>query len=523
MKKTKTWVIVSLIVTLFAVGLPVSAADVVNEDGRVLLDVTDSIAIRVNGLNEYSVIVDRAKLPIEIRDEFQYIGNPSYGGVKYNLFDPYVFVTGGLAQTSNYGSRIDRPGFYYSLIILYDGKRKPIAYGEAEIDVDPGGQLKIRLSNGKSVAGAGNQTDGGGNTSSQSSGTSSVTTKREEGLVANEKEINMTVGGSTKLKVYYISNTGKELEVTANKSTVYRTNAASVASVATGGLVKAGSKAGQATITVSYNGKSLEIPVTVKAVGVKYIAVTPAKMTLGIEQSKQIKVQAIMDDNTRKDVTKDAQFFSNDTEVADVEDGDVSGIGVGETTIAVNYEGKEKEVVVEVQEDVALALEKLEISEKSVKLKASQQMELYVTGVFEDDSRDDVTGEVLWQSSKGSVATVTDGILVAKGIGVATITASLKGMKVQVKVTVEKAKKVKSLAVSKSALSIVEGQTATVKVTATYVDNSKEDVTSKVIWNVIDSDVVDVKSGKFYALELGTTKVTGKFDGKLVTVNVNVK
>jgi hypothetical protein len=419
-------------VLLLTGSVAVAEQEIVNPDGRVMVNVTDALTITQNG-KDFTTVVDRSKLPAPINVEFEVMGVPSYGGMKYNLYDPYVFITGGLAQTSVYNSRLEQPGHYYTLILLFDIKRKAIAYGEAEIDLNSDGSMKIKL---------------------------------------GDKTINGTSSSS----------------------------------------------GASATPAPSSTAKPSAGPATVKS-----IAVSVTKVQLNVEQTKTIKVQAVMSDNTRKDVTDDSDYFSNDTEVADVDGGNITGIAKGETSILVNYKGIEKTVPVEVIDPENLELTKLEASEKSVKLKAGQQMELYITGVYEDNSREDVTGEVLWQSSKGSVASVVDGIITAKAIGAATITASLEGKTVQVKLIVEKAKKLKSLTASSNSLTIKEEGTATLKVTATYVDNTKEDVTTKVIWTIANTDIVDVRSGKFYAQDLGKTVVKGKFDTKLVTVNVTVK
>jgi hypothetical protein len=361
--------------------------------------------------------------------------------------------------------------------------------------------------------------DGG----SSDSGESSTTTVSDniDKIVASEQAVTIGMNQTMKLKIYALYVDGKEVDVTTNKATTYRSSSASVASM-TAGLLKSGS-AGSATITVTYNGKKVDLPITVVAADVKDIVVSPKTVKVTAGDVKQLKVDTIDSKNVRKDVTDEASYFSNDTSVATVEDGEIVGVAKGETTVVVNYLGKEQNVTVEVSDEAKLEVDKLEASEKSIKLKVGQQQEIYIYAVYSDGSKDDVTGEVLFQSSKGSVATIVDGIVTAKGVGSSTLKATLDGVEVSVKATVEKAKKLKSLAVSNPSLSINEGGTATIKVTATYVDNTKEDVTSKVIWTIGNTDVVDVKSGKFYALDLGKTVVKGKFDGKLVSVNVTVK
>lgn len=350
-----------------------------------------------------------------------------------------------------------------------------------------------------------------------------ASTSNVQELVASDEAFFLGVNQSAKFKVYALMKDGKEVDVTSKPTTTYRSSSGTVVSVKAG-LLKAGKVAGNTTITVTYGGQKLTFAVNVSAAQVKDIAVTPKTLKMNVDDSKQIKVDAIMANGTRKAVTDQAVYFSNDADVADVEEGEVTGIGSGETTIIVNYMGIEKTVAVEVNEEGQATIESLTISEKSIKLAPGKTAEVQATATYDDDTEDDVTGEVLWQSSKGSVATVVDGVITAKAVGIATITASLKGKKATFKVTVEKAKKVANIEVSSKKINVLEGKTATFKVTAVYTDRSKDDVSSKATFSVADSDLIEVKSGKIYSIDgIGSTTVTVKYEGKLVQVNVTVK
>jgi hypothetical protein len=168
-------------------------------------------------------------------------------------------------------------------------------------------------------------------------------------------------------------------------------------------------------------------------------------------------------------------------------------------------------------------IDHLEISEKDLRIRNGQQDVLKVYSVYKDGFRQDVSDKVYWQSSQASVASIVKGVMKANKVGAATIKATYLNRTASLKVVVEKYKPVKTLVVSNPTLVLREGARYPMRVIATYVDNTKEDVTSKVIWTIGNTDVVDVKSGKFYALDLGKTVVKGKFDGKLVSVNVNVR
>lgn len=135
---------------------------------------------------------------------------------------------------------------------------------------------------------------------------------------------------------------------------------------------------------------------------------------------------------------------------------------------------------------------------------------------------------VQWTSSDPSVVTVTDGVLVAKGEGTATITAKTVdgGFTASVSVTVKKASEpqkvsVTAVSLNKSTLSLKVGESSTLRATI-----SPSDATDKgVIWTSNRTSVATVSSsGVVTGKAAGTAVITVRTNdgGKTSTCNVTV-
>lgn len=110
------------------------------------------------------------------------------------------------------------------------------------------------------------------------------------------------------------------------------------------GIVVKGLKAGSATITAAYNGKTATTTVTVAAepTFVQSIALSGMNNILTRGDTGQLQVAAHYNTYEVQDVTADAMYFSSNPDVAEVTvTGQVYGAGPGDTVIKAAYGGKE--------------------------------------------------------------------------------------------------------------------------------------------------------------------------------------
>ncbi|MGB9825755.1 MAG: Ig-like domain-containing protein, partial [Desulfofundulus sp.] len=132
---------------------------------------------------------------------------------------------------------------------------------------------------------------------------------------------------------------GTVQDVTGQAS--YSVDNSGTAGVSASGLVT-GKAQGSATITVTYQGKTATVPVTVTVPPATLVGVSvqPDPLVLYAGSSQRLKVTENYSDGSSIDVTSFAGFQSNDPSVAKVDSfGLVTGVKEGTTAVLVTYKG----------------------------------------------------------------------------------------------------------------------------------------------------------------------------------------
>ena len=150
----------------------------------------------------------------------------------------------------------------------------------------------------------------------------------------------------------------------------------------------------------------------------------------------------------------------------------------------------------------------------TVELTVGEKVTIQATVVPEDS-----TQPIKWSSTDGKVATVTDGVVTARGKGTATVTASSGDRQAEVEV------KVTPKSVSTTGISL--SPSGTVKLTigdrTTIVATLEPwDSTQPVKWSSSDKAVATVQRGVVKAKGEGTAVITAKSGSKKARVKVKV-
>ena len=142
-----------------------------------------------------------------------------------------------------------------------------------------------------------------------------------------------------------------------------------------------------------------------------------------------------------------------------------------------------------------------------------------ITATVSPSNADDKT--VIWDSSDNSVATVSNGKVTAVKAGSATVTAKSAdgGFTASCAVTVAaKVIDVSSVSLSKTELTLTEGDSETITATV-----KPDDATDKTVtWSTSDAAVATVDGGKITAVKEGTATITAKAGDKTATCAVTV-
>ena len=158
-------------------------------------------------------------------------------------------------------------------------------------------------------------------------------------------------------------------------------------------------------------------------------------------------------------------WTSSDNSVALVRElpeseGLVAGLGVGSTSIIATLAGIQSSTTVTV---TAATLTAIAITPPGPSLAKGTTVQLTATGIFSDGTTEDLTDQVNWTSSDEAIEQVgnsilTDGLVIGVGVGSATTTATLDGIRGSTAVTVSAAT-LTSITVTPTDPSIAKGTT----------------------------------------------------------------
>ena len=220
-------------------------------------------------------------------------------------------------------------------------------------------------------------------------------------------------------------------EDATDKSVVWSSSKASVATVSDAGLVTAVGE-GSATITVKTvdGDKTATCKITVESepAAVESVAINKQEIELAPGQTEQL--EAIISPENAEN--KNVRWTSSDYDVANVgrTTGLVTAKANGEATITVKTVEGEKTATCVVK--VITPVESISLSSTSATLIPEATLALVATVLPETAS----DKNVVWSSSDNAVAKVEDGVVTAVAVGEATITAEAGGKSVACKIKV---------------------------------------------------------------------------------------
>lgn len=268
--------------------------------------------------------------------------------------------------------------------------------------------------------------------------------------------------------------------------------------------------AGTAEVTARCENVTAKCKVTVK-VPLESISMSEDKKTINKGSSFDLDITMNPTDAT---VTTKAAWTSNNEEIATVDqNGKVTAVGAGTTTITAMLEGKETTCRVTVK----VPLESISMSETKKTVNKGDSFKLDITKNPTDTT---VTGDVKWTSDNKKVATVDkDGNVTAVGAGTATITARLEGKETTCKVTVKVP--LESISMSETKKTVNKGDSFDLDITKNPTDTT---VDAKAAWSSANAGVATVdQNGMVTAVGAGTTVITANLEGKETTCEIVVK
>jgi uncharacterized protein YjdB len=351
----------------------------------------------------------------------------------------------------------------------------------------------------------------------------------ENPTIARETSISLTA------TAIYADNTKADITGSAewsvsdsNIATVQPTNIypAGVAKVSSSGKAYAnGKNCGHANIKASSGTISGVTTLTVSCVSLVSVVITPANSRISKGTRQQLIAVGTFSDNSTQDITTSSSWSSSDASVATITSGGLAtSTGTGTTTIKVNASGISAETILTV---TPATLASIVVTPSNPTIGAGTSVKLTATGVYSDNTTQDISSQVSWTSPNTSVATVApDGTVTGIASGTSIISANLNGKSGTANLTVTQVK-LTSISVTPTNPSIASGMSAHFSATAMYSDNSTQDLTASVIWTSSNMTVANISntsgaSGTATGISAGTTTITAALGSMTGTTALTV-
>ena len=257
---------------------------------------------------------------------------------------------------------------------------------------------------------------------------------------------------------------------------------------------------GSTTITAMLGATSGSTNLTVTAATLVSLGVTPANPTIAKGLKSQFIAIGTYTDNSTQILTAQVQWSSSDPTVATVSnalgyDGFGVGLNPGSVTITATLAGASASTILTV---TPATLVSIGVTPANPSIANGLTSQFAATGVYTDNSTQDLTASVAWTSSDPTVVSISNasashGLATGVSPGSVAITAASGSVSGSTNLTVTPAALV-SIALIPANPSIANGTQQQFAATGTYTDTSTHDLTAVVTWSASDTTVATISN-----------------------------
>ncbi len=258
------------------------------------------------------------------------------------------------------------------------------------------------------------------------------------------------------------------------------------------------------------------------AVNLAAIQVQPGPNALQAQGTTgQFTATAIFTDLTTQNFTDRVQWTSSNPSVANISaTGLVLAVGNGTAVISArsgNVTGTSNLTV------TPTGLTSLQVTPANATLAPGLTRQLTATGVFADNTNQNVTNQAAWVSSAPNVATVTNtGLVTAVSPGSATVRATVGNVSATATITVSPT--LTRIELTPANVVVPVGSNQAVRAIGVFSDNTTQDLTSSVTWSVANPATATVtNTGVVSGVAAGNTSLTASSGSTSATASVRVE
>ena len=181
------------------------------------------------------------------------------------------------------------------------------------------------------------------------------------------------------------------------------------------------------TITAAFGGMTNTTTVYITAAVPESLQITPTTASVASGTKLQYSVNVVYSDGSIQPVTTGLSWLSSSASVAGIDaNGLATGVTPGQATITVGYDSMTADASLTV---TPAALTNIVVSPLTTVVGINGNVQFTATGVFTDNSTQDLTSQAVWSSSNATYALISAGGL-ATGLsaGTTTVSASYGGV-----------------------------------------------------------------------------------------------
>ena len=295
---------------------------------------------------------------------------------------------------------------------------------------------------------------------------------------------------------------------------------------------------GTATISASLDGVTGQTEVTVTAVAVKSLSLSPYEESLHVGTHLSLKAIAVMTDNSIEDVTLDSQWMNNSPSILGLTDigddkGQIQGLTTGTGNIAIRYAETSQAKIWQANSDYivsedATAPTGIRIEPDNISLPVGTSR-LYKAYAIYPDFEQDISDDVKWKSSSQNVASINaQGDIKTHNTGATTVSADWNEMNMrgETNLTVIPAT-IDHIEVTPVDVVLDLAESHRYLCEAVMSNGDRYDITKDVDWTSSDRLVATIiyagiDTGKAFSWGFGQTTITARYDNAGVILEDSV-
>jgi len=289
-----------------------------------------------------------------------------------------------------------------------------------------------------------------------------------------------------------------------------------------------GVSVGAATITATKGTVVGMTTLTVTAATLAAIEVTPPDTSNPIGIRRPLKAEGTFSDTSTRTITADVTWSSSDETIATValtgpNKGEVTAVAKGTATITATLDGITGNTTFIVTD---ATLDTIEVTPANSSTALGHHVQFKAEGKFTDDSKVDLTTQVLWGSTNETIATISNagdkGNATTLAVGTTTITAVFGSKSGTTDLTVTPVA-LDAVAVTPETADVIPGGKKQLAALEVFSDATSVDVSATAVWASSDTAIATVDNkGLVTGAAVGSADITATSGGLTGTMTITV-